>query len=251
MAISALAAGLALFALWVGGRDGSSSVRPSSAGSAVAPIRLAAAPALALRVFRAPPAAVREVPVSRLLRAAKGPREEEAAAAVVALAGRPEAESVPALAALLDERRVRAEAARALARIDSPEAARALLAHRHHPEVGEAFACAGPGIEAVLVERLSAAVARDRLAAVRLLGLCGGPAAVAALEPLAADPALAPDVIRSLAAIGEPVAVEALVRLSTSPRLRREAAPYLAALDRQSLARAAPALPRRSLTSLF
>jgi HEAT repeat protein len=172
-------------------------------------------------------------------------------AAVSALAARPEAESVPALAALLDDRRVRGLSARALARRDTPAAARVLLGHLHHPEVEEAFAQAGPTIEAVLVGRLSAGIARDRLAAVRLLGRCGGPAAVVALEPLALDSALSPGVLRSLASIGGAEAAAALVRLSTSPRLRREAAPYLASLGREPVARTAPVPRGRSHSTLF
>jgi HEAT repeat protein len=124
-------------------------------------------------------------------------------------------------------------------RIGTDEATRALLRRARFPEVREAFAEAGPRVEALLVDRLAKENASGRILVVELLGLCGGPCAVDALVPLARDPALAPHVLDALGSIAGDEAIRALARLASVPRHRRGAIEALGATAAEA---AVPAL---------
>jgi hypothetical protein len=158
-----------------------------------------------------------------LLAAASRRDDREALPALDGLERLASPAAVPTLTSLLDSRRRRAIAARILARIDTRDAADALLSRASSADVREAFRRAGPGIEARLLEHLESGARRDRRRVIGLLGLCGTSAGVEKLERLAEIPALAPEAITSLGRIGGPEAAAALGRIAERPVLARYA----------------------------
>ncbi len=148
-------------------------------------------------------------------------RGEEPAFELLAELARPEA--VPGLIPLLASRATRGSAARVLARIDTAPAADALIGRSHFPEVQLAFREAGAATENRLIALLETGQSSEKLRAVELLALCGGPRAVNALLPLARNRALTPAILESIGEIGGSEAVAALDLLAEIPRLARGA----------------------------
>lgn len=159
--------------------------------------------------------------VPRLLDFAAGRDDEIADAALEALAALRPPEAVPVLRMLLADRERRAAAARALARIGTREAGRALLSRPLADDVRAAFAGAGAGVEEILIAELRAPHASRRARAVELLGACGGSRAVRALRPLADVAALSGPVFDALVRIGGTSAIETLADLAAAPTHRR------------------------------
>lgn len=156
-----------------------------------------------------------------LLATAAGTDRAAARRALEVLADLAPESAVPALRAILADRDLRAAAARALVRIDTPAAGAALLSRPLTEDVRAAFAGAGPGLVAWLVARAERGDVPDRAAAIELLGVAGSPAAVEALLVAARDGALGPAAVRALGRIGGPAAVAALAALEGEGRLRR------------------------------
>jgi len=151
--------------------------------------------------------------------------------------GRPEVVAV--LAEMLDRRDHRETAARALARVDTADAARALLAAGDGDHVRRAFAAMGTDAEGVLLDLLAEGRPGERARASGLLGLCGGTRAVRTLEGLAQDRVLGKRAVESLGTIGSAEAVAALARLARDSTHRRTA---VAALGGTGSEHAVPAL---------
>ena len=161
--------------------------------------------------------------VRELAAIARAGEEEDVRRAIEVLPdlGRPEVVAI--LAELLDHRDHREAAARALARVDTADAARALLAAGPDEHIRVAFSNMGVEAETVLLDLLAKRRPTERARAIGLLGLCGGPSAVHTLEGLAEDRVLGKRAVESLGTIGSAEAVAALARLARDPSRRRTA----------------------------
>jgi len=150
-------------------------------------------------------------------------------------------EAVPTLRGLLEDRKRRPLAARALARIDTPEAAAALIARCVDPAVLAAARFGGPGLETALLASFATAAPGGLTDLVAMIGEAGGDDSVAALTLRSGRPALGPAVVRALGRIGTTSAILALAAIGDEGRLRR---PVIAALGATGDPRAVAELVR-------